>query len=316
MKCDKGNPCGTCVKYGNKYCHYADHLSLFDQYDVRPELSSVNHAKGEGDNSAFGLSTNGPSGDSKSELERELELLKEKIKSIEESVTSISGEVPSSLVNGGSVRSGSSLNFLDLATVTHNSNSIHGIGGGNGNSNGGGSGSGSGSGNSGSYTSPTMVSGAAATISGSTGTGTGSVNASPVASPVVTPKNKFSTLLGRNPVASNYDTINFYAGYTPIQDKEPLRRANFGPLSWVALLRKDQGLSLLWDYIQTRRSVMELKMKVFGDEAATTKSENHFQEILKESFGFNDVRLYKNPGVDIDGKPQSVEEIFLVWPAP
>ncbi|KAK6453712.1 uncharacterized protein RJT20DRAFT_131092 [Scheffersomyces xylosifermentans] len=58
-----------------------------------------------------------------------------------------------------------------------------------------------------------------------------------------------SSVLGHNPVASPDDTINFYEGYTSVYDKEPIRRRNFGPLSWISLIKIDNSMGKLWDYL-------------------------------------------------------------------
>lgn len=97
---------------------------------------------------------------------------------------------------------------------------------------------------------------------------------------------------GHNPVASPFDTINFYSGYTSVHDQEPLRRANFGPFLWLTLLRKDPALSLLWNAIHSRRRHVEEKMATFAPGPHSSTLERHFSARLKESFGINDVRLY------------------------
>ncbi|KAL7662723.1 Zn(2)-C6 fungal-type domain-containing protein [[Candida] zeylanoides] len=108
---------------------------------------------------------------------------------------------------------------------------------------------------------------------------------------------------GHNPVASPFDTINFYSGYTSVHDQEPLRRANFGPFSWLTLLRKDPALSLLWNAIHSRRRHVDEKMATFAPGPHSSTLERHFSARLKESFGINDVRLYSKGKADPASPP-------------
>ncbi|KAG5419294.1 CTA4 [Candida metapsilosis] len=60
------------------------------------------------------------------------------------------------------------------------------------------------------------------------------------------------TTLTPNPIVNPTDTLNFYAGYTPIYIKGSIRRVNFGPLTWIALLKRDHALSLAWKDLSTK----------------------------------------------------------------
>lgn len=56
------------------------------------------------------------------------------------------------------------------------------------------------------------------------------------------------TFVGINPYDEydEDDTINFYEGYTPIHVKDNSRQMNFGPYSWLLILKKDRALLVLW----------------------------------------------------------------------
>ncbi|CCE85753.1 Piso0_005380 [Millerozyma farinosa CBS 7064] len=58
---------------------------------------------------------------------------------------------------------------------------------------------------------------------------------------------------GSFPYNSPDDTINFYENYTSLHVQEPIRRVNFGPFAWSSLMKKDLGLSLLWDYVIAKK---------------------------------------------------------------
>ncbi|CAH2354980.1 multidrug resistance regulator 1 [[Candida] railenensis] len=236
VKCDKGNPCSTCKKYGNVNCHYSDNMFQMisgNTFVEQNHMGDTNYmVKTSPNGNGVGALRKSSDSSVKSDLELELESLKQKIKSIEQSVTSI-------------------------ATSDLSPNSIQ-------------------------------------SNSSSTQYGLPSLDTPTLADPLTISSHwKDKSMLGRNPVASNYDTINFYTGYTSVQDKEPLRRANFGPMSWIALLRKDRASNMLWSYVEGRRKLIEDKLKVFQTTNASTKTEHHFKDLLTESFGYNDVKLFK-----------------------
>lgn len=60
--------------------------------------------------------------------------------------------------------------------------------------------------------------------------------------------------IGVNPYSHNGDLINFYNGYSPIHNKIKLRRLNFGPFAWSSLMKRDWGLSIIWDFILKRNA--------------------------------------------------------------
>ncbi|KAG7663542.1 uncharacterized protein J8A68_002926 [[Candida] subhashii] len=59
------------------------------------------------------------------------------------------------------------------------------------------------------------------------------------------------TYVGINLYANDEETINFYDDYTPIHMQDEVRRHNYGPLAWFSILKKDPGLRMLWDHLQS-----------------------------------------------------------------
>lgn len=186
VKCDKGNPCSTCVKYGNANCHY----------DVQG-VDVTNNRRADADDLVQG----------------ELELLKAKIKSLEESISTGNEN------NEQATEDSENAPNQDYETL------------------------------------------------------------------------EFNSIVGYNPVASPNDTINFYEGYTPIFDSEPMKRNNFGPLSWLSLIKIDPALSMLWTYVRSRKKNIKLQM---DDNMGCGSPENQFRERESVENGYADVTLYKD----------------------
>lgn len=68
------------------------------------------------------------------------------------------------------------------------------------------------------------------------------------------------TSVSANPVVNPDDTLNFYTGYTPLYTKSNIRRVNFGPLSWVSLLKRDPVLCLSWREISNGGSFPSINL--------------------------------------------------------
>ncbi|ODV80587.1 uncharacterized protein CANTADRAFT_28377, partial [Suhomyces tanzawaensis NRRL Y-17324] len=183
IKCDRGSPCLSCVKYGNRNCHYA-------------EIELV--AEGE-------IEKNG-------ELESTLESLKKKLRSLEEYVgkANVAG-ITDEIVTGR----------LNLAWSHTN-----------------------------------------------------------------------ESTLKVSPVASEKDYINFFEGYTSVNVSEPIRRRNFGPLSWYALIKVDGALGILWEYVYAKHeSYHERVRNMFhSGQDATDPDTKAFANKVNDDEGFNDVR--------------------------
>lgn len=60
-----------------------------------------------------------------------------------------------------------------------------------------------------------------------------------------------NSVVGVNPVANTSETINFYENYSTIHCTNPIRRVNYGPISWSSMMKRDDGLNMLWEYMIT-----------------------------------------------------------------
>lgn len=56
-------------------------------------------------------------------------------------------------------------------------------------------------------------------------------------------------LVGVNPYASETETINLNRGYTSVHIKRSSRHLNFGPFSWLSIIKKDKVLLTIWTYL-------------------------------------------------------------------
>ena len=56
--------------------------------------------------------------------------------------------------------------------------------------------------------------------------------------------------VGVNPYASENDMINLNKGYTSVHIKRSSRHLNFGPFSWLSILKKDKVLLSVWTFLQ------------------------------------------------------------------
>ena len=191
VKCDKGNPCSTCVKYGNLECHY-------DIQGVDVVSNKVN--------------------DTDDTVQGELKMLKAKIRNLEETLT-INNESSSEKLN------------------------IH-----NGRKN---------------------VLGQSFKL-----------------------ESEINCFGGYNPVASPDDTINFFEGYTPVFDCEPIKRRNFGPLAWLSLIKIDPALTMLWSYAHSKKRQM-LNSYMAEDNSNCSSTEKQFKERESKDV-FNDLTPYKD----------------------
>ncbi|KAK6462622.1 hypothetical protein DFJ63DRAFT_319444 [Scheffersomyces coipomensis] len=134
------------------------------------------------------------------------------------------------------------------------------------------------------------------------------------------------TYVGINPFGSNEEEMNFYVGYTPIHIRDTSRRMNYGPFSWLSIMKKDSGLKALWLFMAQKKSS---KAEVIRQTIRTEKlplgsqlpsfatnenfkpkntpsgksmdsntnkldSESEFREKAIDRDGYNDLRLYGN----------------------
>lgn len=119
--------------------------------------------------------------------------------------------------------------------------------------------------------------------------------------------NSNPTFIGINPFYSDQDLIDFYAGYSPIRIKEA-RRLNYGPLSWLALMKKDTGLSILWEFMMSKR-FEKVRNALASGKVAGSKMKNDkeiaFRKKAIERFGVKDLLLYNK---QITGKDDSLKK--------
>lgn len=60
--------------------------------------------------------------------------------------------------------------------------------------------------------------------------------------------------VGVNPYGSDNEMINLNKGYTSVHIKRSSRHLNFGPFSWLSLLKKDKVLHSVWTFLQDRNA--------------------------------------------------------------
>lgn len=101
-----------------------------------------------------------------------------------------------------------------------------------------------------------------------------------------------SALLGFNPVESESETINFYAGYNGTTDREPIQKRNYGPLSWICLTKIDNGLVNLWPSVNIVKEKLKAEMLRVGDKAP--QMEKYFKEKARDDEGENNLKPYRD----------------------
>lgn len=109
-------------------------------------------------------------------------------------------------------------------------------------------------------------------------------------------------LSGKNPYSNTNDVINFYANHTSVHEKDPLRRINFGPFAWATLMRRDLGLSILWDHISEssdKNAVNNTTVFSSNKWISTYEQDNSntpdlaFQRRALETDGYDDLLSYE-----------------------
>lgn len=117
-------------------------------------------------------------------------------------------------------------------------------------------------------------------------------------------------LTGKNPYRNHNDVINFYANYTSVHEKDSLRRINFGPFAWATLMRRDLGLSILWDHIVETSDKNAHNTTVFSSNKAINSYVNSsgnnpdtaFEKRAFEADGYDDFLSYERRKQMIDKK--------------
>ncbi|CAK7896693.1 multidrug resistance regulator 1 [[Candida] anglica] len=101
-----------------------------------------------------------------------------------------------------------------------------------------------------------------------------------------------SKYVGINPIASPFETINFYDKYTDIHFKELKKRFNPGPFSWLSIVKKDHSVMYLWKHILYSRG---FKTKLFpGQEGHTSVSVSCLQDFSSKEDSSIDSKVANN----------------------
>lgn len=122
------------------------------------------------------------------------------------------------------------------------------------------------------------------------------------------PHMKDFLLIGTNIVGNNLDTMNFYENYSSVHQKDDLRRINFGPFAWSSLMRRDQGLHLVWEHIKLKKEnsvalvfansatelTQETTNKILNYEKDLNQSERQFEKRALETDGIEEIIPYSS----------------------
>ncbi|KAI3406236.2 MRR1 [Candida oxycetoniae] len=111
-----------------------------------------------------------------------------------------------------------------------------------------------------------------------------------------------TNLIGVNPYLNETETINFYENYSSVFCKDT-RRISYGPFAWSSLMKRDQVLSTLWEYIGKQKESSKDFVFCSGSNEIThektqlvtsepKESEMHFRKKMLETGGYSDVVPY------------------------
>ena len=298
VKCDRGQPCSSCVKYNVPgLCEYNAFINSENQHmgELPPFTvqSSNGFKKSKLDvNDEIMKSQEAQNADTT--VHSELEMLKDKIRQIEASITvsSLSQQSPNftspmtdpyllnSTINNNNSVSRTHNNPIQLPPLTW----------------------------------PPSTSSTPRSISAESNLRS---EQSLSTNPLHDYSDNNTKYVGINPFGSSEETINFYEGYTPVIIKSSSRRMNFGPFAWSSIMSKDIALRLLWKYAKERK-LFDGSQKTLGwnneekgcvekDQAGKINQsdiesrnsqeaelEKEFREKAMDRDGYNDIRLYNN----------------------
>lgn len=234
VKCDRGQPCSSCVKYNVPgLCEYNAFVNSENQHmgELPPfTVQSSNGLKKSKFDVNNEIMKSQEAQDTDTTVHSELEMLKDKIRQIEASITvsSLSQQSPNftppttdpyllnATINNNNSVSRTHNNPIQLPPLTwHPSTS----------------------------STPRSISAESNLRSEQ------SLNTSPLHDY----SESNTKYVGINPFGSSEETINFYEGYTPVIIKSSSRRMNFGPFAWISIVSKDIALRLLWKYAKERK---------------------------------------------------------------
>ena len=303
VKCDRGQPCSSCVKYNVPgLCEYNAFVNSENQHmgELPPfTVQSSNGLKKSKFDVNNEIMKSQEAQDTDTTVHSELEMLKDKIRQIEASITvsSLSQQSPNftppttdpyllnATINNNNSVSRTHNNPIQLPPLTwHPSTS----------------------------STPRSISAESNLRSEQ------SLNTSPLHDY----SESNTKYVGINPFGSSEETINFYEGYTPVIIKSSSRRMNFGPFAWISIVSKDIALRLLWKYAKERKvldfgaqKALNWKLEKVNEEKgcvekdhtgkinqSDVESRNSQESELEKEFlektmdrdGYNDIRLYNN----------------------
>ncbi|CAR65817.1 DEHA2E13244p [Debaryomyces hansenii CBS767] len=303
VKCDRGQPCSSCVKYNVPgLCEYNAFVNSENQHmgELPPfTVQSSNGLKKSKFDVNNEIMKSQEAQDTDTTVHSELEMLKDKIRQIEASITvsSLSQQSPNftppttdpyllnATINNNNSVSRTHNNPIQLPPLTwHPSTS----------------------------STPRSIS-AESNLRSEQSSNT---------SPLHDYSESNTKYVGINPFGSSEETINFYEGYTPVIIKSSSRRMNFGPFAWISIVSKDIALRLLWKYAKERKvldfgaqKALNWKLEKVNEEKGCVEKdhtgkinqsdvesrnsqeaelEKEFREKTMDRDGYNDIRLYNN----------------------
>ena len=113
------------------------------------------------------------------------------------------------------------------------------------------------------------------------------------------------TSVSANPVVNPADTLNFYTGYTPLYTKSNIRRVNFGPLSWVSLLKRDPVLCLSWREISNGGSFPSINLTQLPLTPENIAILNTYMT-TSEGMSPNMEKFFRRKYLEVEGYDESV----------
>lgn len=101
--------------------------------------------------------------------------------------------------------------------------------------------------------------------------------------------------IGTNPYVSNEETLDLYSGYSPIHIREA-RRMNYGPFSFLSIMKKDKGLLKMLQFMMSKR-FEKLRDKVAGGQnlmdSKTDQDDSKFRKTAMDREGLSDLIAYR-----------------------
>lgn len=240
VKCDRGQPCSSCVKYNVPgLCEYNGFVNSENQHigELPPfTIQNTNGLKrGKFVVNEESFESLGPQ-NGEVTVQTELEMLKDKIRQIEASITVSSLSQQNSKISPppDPYLFNNSISNIPLSRT---STSLR------------------------DQTNPIQLPPLTWPTSTSTTPRSVSTESNIRSEQVYDYSNANLTYVGINPFGSSEETINFYEGYTPLIMKSS-RRMNFGPFAWISLMSKDVVLRLLWKYAKEKKLIDHSGQKV------------------------------------------------------